>query len=694
MNFEIPGIVKISIFYALGILLFHVFSPSLLPYWLYSALAVLLILSLIFHQFRKGIVYKRLIFGIAIISFFALFGFIRSYHYQAPNQNNHYLNFEETKAVKLQINDLIDDNGGNYLKSTAHVLMLKNNDSWQNTDGEVLIYLKKTDYDKDSIKVGDIFFYKGTLNDLWKAKNPTLFDYEAFLKRKNIYAQVYLNHKNSKKIENKVNGFLVFNTFRESLIKKYEQHLQLDEAKGLMAALVVGYRGWLGADIKSSFSNAGLIHVLAVSGLHVGIIFLMMGKIFFFLDNKYPKLKIIIILLFIWMYVLLAGLSPSVMRAGVMFSFISIAKLFDRKSNIYANLAASAFAILLFNPNLILDAGFQLSYAAVAGIVYFYPKIKRYFIYGYYNKVSAFFSDLFIVAIAAQIATFPFILFYFHQFPNYFFISNVVIMPLMLGLIYFGFAASLFMFWDGAAKYFALAIDFLANILVKLVQFFAHLPYAVTENIFIEPLVFVCLILVLFSLVGYINSSRLVFIRSMIVFISIIHFHELYQDYHHKNQKKLTFFYDTEWNNFVVINSSNALIYKNGESKYDNYSPYLKLKKIELKENIQKSDLISFYRLPEIMAVAKNDFIILEDDKNKKGILNWDKDFELEKKLDVDIICVSNDAKTPKNKNLISTNLFVISSNNKHLKSWKKLAYEINANIHVCEENGYLELEV
>ena len=184
----------------------------------------------------------------------------------------------------------------------------------------------------------------------------------------------------------------------------------------VFSALTLGYKNDLDKEMQASFAGAGAMHILAVSGMHVGIIFLILKQIFalFGILKSNYKLKYIIILLCIWFYALLTGLSPSVTRAAVMATFILCGKVFGKRTNIYNSIAASAFVLLLFNTNYLFDVGFQLSYTALIGIVFFYKRI--YTLIFVRNMPLNYMWQLTTIGISAQIGTFPLGIYYFNQF--------------------------------------------------------------------------------------------------------------------------------------------------------------------------------------------------------------------------------------------------------------------------------------
>lgn len=203
-----------------------------------------------------------------------------------------------------------------------------------------------------------------------------------------------------------------------------------ENAKSVVLALSLGVKDELDNDLVRAFSATGAMHVLAVSGLHVGIIYLILFQLFQKVGlskKRYRWLMAGLSILILWFYALLTGLSPSVLRAVTMFSFVAMGRALFRNGNIYNTLAASAFVLLWFNPYLIMSVGFQLSYLAVFGIVYLQPKMYTLWTPNHWllDKIWA----ISCVSIAAQMATGPLSMLYFHQFPTYFLVSNLFIIP-------------------------------------------------------------------------------------------------------------------------------------------------------------------------------------------------------------------------------------------------------------------------
>lgn len=313
---------------------------------------------------------------------------------------------------------------------------------WSLSKGKALIYIEK-DSLSSTLKFGDKLLVKGNLNFLEPPKNPKEFDYKRYLENRSIYQQGYLASHDWELLDAQSQGLKVFaNEARQFLLSSLKSNGIQGDQYAIASALILGSKDELDFEVKQAYATAGAMHVLAVSGLHVGIIFLILNTLLSILDTskKGRIVKAIILLIGLWSYALITGLSPSVLRAATMFSFVIMGTVLNRKSSIYNTLAASAFFLLLINPNLLFEVGFQLSYIAVLGIVYLQPLIYKriYTRWWLLDKIWAITA----VSIAAQIATLPLTLFYFNQFPVYFMLSNLIVIPsavviLSLGILLF-----------------------------------------------------------------------------------------------------------------------------------------------------------------------------------------------------------------------------------------------------------------
>jgi len=311
------------------------------------------------------------------------------------------------------------------------------NQKWEPAHGQTILYFQK---DKAASKLlfGDRLMVEAEFASPDKPLNPDAFDYATYLKRQGIGATSYLS-SGSLQITGHSNAFSIrreADKWRNYLLSIYRKfNIQGDEF-AVLAALTLGYTDDLQPDLRASYSATGAMHILSVSGMHVGVVYVVIAFLLSFLDKSQKKkiLKSIIIILFLWAYAFVSGMSAAVIRAALMFSFVPFAYCLERKSQIYNTIFMSALGMLIYNPNFLYDVGFQLSYSAVLSIIFFQPIVDK--LYKPTNKISRFTWEMFSVSIAAQIGTTPFTLYYFQQFPNYFLLTNFIAIPLSSLVIY------------------------------------------------------------------------------------------------------------------------------------------------------------------------------------------------------------------------------------------------------------------
>jgi competence protein ComEC len=308
--------------------------------------------------------------------------------------------------------------------------------------GKLLVYLDQ-DEQSASLQPGDILAMEGAVSSIPPTANPHAFNYAAYLAKKQIYHQAFLSEDNWYKIGHRPHFIHRAEAWRQFNLNTLKAHLPGTNEYAVGAALSMGYKAELTEEVTNAYAHTGAMHVLAVSGLHVGIVQMMLSGLLGLLSFRGKQWKIIrtlIILIAIWLFALMAGASPSVLRAASMFSFLSIGSALHRTTNVYNTLAASAFLLLCINPYLLFEVGFQLSYLAVFGIVFFQPRIYR--LCYVRNKALDYLWQLVAVSIAAQIATLPISIYYFHQFPVYFVLSGLVAVPAAVLIL----SLSLFLF--------------------------------------------------------------------------------------------------------------------------------------------------------------------------------------------------------------------------------------------------------
>jgi len=318
---------------------------------------------------------------------------------------------------------------------------LKPNENWKKYRGlllhpnkskiSILLYLKE-DLPQSERDLGDTLILQGELRLLSQNPNPTLFDYGKYLKKKGVYLQFYAKHTSQILQINSPSKkeLSLIERIQQSTIRNLTKSFKDPEDLAFQKAILLGQSSDLSPQMMESFRKSGAVHVLAISGLHVGILTGMISKILKSLfRNKFRLLQLFLQLMALWIFVLTAGAKPSVLRAGIMFTAYTFAEKSHRKLDPVQSLSLAALIIVLLQPLQVFDLGFQLSFAAVLGIVLFFPSLSGLFPSG--NKIVRFIWEGLAIALAAQVATLPILLFNFKEISTIFWLSGLLVVPLM-----------------------------------------------------------------------------------------------------------------------------------------------------------------------------------------------------------------------------------------------------------------------
>lgn len=347
------------------------------------------------------------------------------------------------------------------------------------TFGKSILYVSK-DSSSAKLKYGDVLRVKNTFQQVAAPANPDQFDYKKYLWYREIYATAFLKNEEWNILPlQSVNPLFQF-TFRlrELSVNAIQASIPSVREAAVVEALVIGYRDDMSMETMQSYTAAGVVHVLAVSGLHVAIVFALLHQLLFFLNRKKhgKLLQSVIILLAIWIFTLVTGLSGSVVRASAMFTFITVGKNMKRPVNMFNILACSATVILLIDPLLLMDVGFQLSYLAVFGIGTLNKYIDQWL--PRENKIVDYLWKMVAMSLAAQIATLPLTTYYFHQFPTYFLLANIVVIPAAGILLHLGIALIAVQFFSPVATFMGKIIEWITYAMNEFIERIQQLPAA------------------------------------------------------------------------------------------------------------------------------------------------------------------------------------------------------------------------
>ena len=322
-------------------------------------------------------------------------------------------------------------------KVTASFVAVKQQQHWMRVSGGILLYFSKDSSVEEWVKSGALMpgrllIFQKKPEPIRDAGNPGGFDYSFYCLRSGITHQCFLRSEEcillSKSSINRVQDFL--QSSRDYVLNALRRQLPPGKEAGLAEALLIGYRDDLDPLLVQSYSRTGVVHIIAISGLHLGLIYWLLALLFSPLQQKTKLrwLRAVLVLGGLWLFALLAGAQPSVLRSAVMFTFIVLGEAAGRRTNIFNTLAASAFVLLCLNPFWLWDIGFQLSYSAVLSIVIFMKPV--YHLFSIKNRVLDAIWKMNALSIAAQVLTVPLSIYHFHQFPTWFLLSNLLAIPL------------------------------------------------------------------------------------------------------------------------------------------------------------------------------------------------------------------------------------------------------------------------
>lgn len=407
---------------------------SIFNFQISTAITLAGIAVLFFIAFSFLPEYKRLKFSwLKSIAIFALtfslgmFLFVVKDIRQNKNWFGHFYKQNDVITAVLTENPVEKENS---YKAEALVKTVMDSASARHADGRIIIYFRKDSAIK-SLEPGTELSFKKPLQEIKNSGNPGGFDYKRYALYNGIVHTVYLTEQDFILSSGKRKIFFkkTLHALRQYAVQTIRKYIPGKKEQGLAEALLIGYKDDLDRDLLQSYTNTGVVHVIAVSGMHLGLIFWLLNLLFkpLLKRRKTAWMHPVLIICLLWVFTLIAGGSASIVRAAVMFTFILLGTAFNRKASIYNTLAVSAFLLLCYNPYWLWDVGFQLSYIAVLSIVIFYKPIYH-FLY-LKNRSLDWIWQLLAVSLAAQILTTPVVLFHFHQFPVYFLITNLLIVP-------------------------------------------------------------------------------------------------------------------------------------------------------------------------------------------------------------------------------------------------------------------------
>lgn len=484
-------LIRVAVSFVIGICLGNLLPANRHLHSILAGVFIIVIALIFWYKFKRQSHRHRFQFGgILLFGFLVAGALIISSHKQWHSLQGHVPAGKHTwvsevasspeptkKSVKIELAILASVSGSqNFKAENLHVLAYGQKQmGW------------------DTLAPGDQVYFESEITQFAQPINPGQFDYGKYLMNHGISGIVFLNkHTSVIRPENqKFSLKYKLLNIQSFFIDQMGRHGMNSTELGVASALILGKRSLVDKAVKDNFADAGVVHILAVSGLHVGIIYIILIWLLSLVlkKEKWKWLKLGLIILMLWVYAGITGMSPSVMRAATMFSFVAVGREMGKRGSIFNMLGISAILLLVINPFLLFEVGFQLSYAAVIGIAVFFPPIHKlwYIRRVWLDKIWS----LLVVSFSAQLATFPLAVYYFDQFPNYFLLSNLLVIPLATIGLYGGLILISFSWVPYVGEWLSNLVEWLFWLLISVVDVLTLLPMAKTEHLHMSEAVLV-----------------------------------------------------------------------------------------------------------------------------------------------------------------------------------------------------------
>ena len=538
---------RITFGFILGIVFSNHFQPN--PNTAFLLIGIFFGLFIITLYLSKSDFIQKIYFGIATCFLFFQLGcctqVIHNEFYKKDNYVHLITNETDSHMVELVLREKLKGSA----TTDKYIGIVKRLDQ-KLCSGKILIQIPKSQ-ENHELQIGSNVQIAGKIITNKKSLNPNQFDYGKYLYNKSIFAQIYANN-NTIKISNKIdkNIWYYSDRLRNKIITNLEKNNFSNVDLQVVSALILGQQQDISKEILKDYQYAGAIHILSVSGLHVGFILLFITFLLKPLSkNKLGNtVRLLIIIFSLWGFAILAGLSPSVVRSVTMFSFVALEMYLKRSTNIFHTLLVSMFLILFFQPSFLFDVGFQLSYISLFFILWLQPLLSG--LWEPKNKIMTYFWDILTVSFAAQIGAFPLSIYYFHQFPGLFFITNLVIIPFLVVIMGLGVFVMVMAAFDFVPMVTMKSLEFSICFLNKIINWVASLEKFIIKDIPLNWQTLFCLYLLIIA--GIIVFKKPTYPKIIFALFSLLLFQTILMvtrwDIH--NQKEWIVF--NSWKNTLI----------------------------------------------------------------------------------------------------------------------------------------------
>ncbi len=669
---------KITLFFVLGILTANYVSLNPL---IICALVILLGLTfLILYFYSKKQLFQKVHFGIITLFFSFSIGLatqiVHSDIYQESNYIHNCNLKNETHIIEVSLKEKLK----NSAYSQRFIAIVDKIDNKKST-GKILLNIAN-DSLNHNFEIGSKLKISAKIVKHKSPQNPNQFDYGNYLTKKSILAQLYCGIS-SIQISTKIDKNIWYYAakIRNKIIYNLQKSGLNTTELNVAIALILGQQQDISPEILNDYQAAGAVHILSVSGLHVGYLLVFINFILFGLpkNRKGNLIRFVIIFISLWSFAILAGLSPSVIRSVTMFTFVAAGMCLNRENNIFHTLLVSLLLILIVSPSFLFDVGFQLSYVSLFFIVWVQPMLASLWLPK--NKITLYFWNIITVSFAAQIGAFPLSIYYFHQFPGLFFITNLIILPAIGIIMALGIAVMIIALFSQVPMFFIKSLEFSIWIMNWIIAKIASFEKFIIQDIPMNILILTTLYLFFIGVVLWFKKPSFQKIAFVFIAVLLLQF-SFFRTFYQLQIENETIVFNIRKNSLIINKvGETATVFQNNFDDKNNFT----------------ERTINTYVVANFIKDVKKDTLKNTYFFNNKKLLIIDSlgIFPINSKPDVVVLI-----KSPKinlERFLINCNPKIIVADGSNYKSyvklWKQTCLKKQIPFHATAEKGFYKIE-
>jgi len=668
--FKFP-LVRVTIGLIAGILAGFYFSPNVQFGLLVILCGFSMFLLAYFLTERKII--NPVFLGIAVFVLSVGIGVFTQTIHNDRHSKKHYFHHisDKEQIINLTLTSKLKPNIHNY-RYYADINSVDN----QQIKGKVLLHINKNFHSQEP-EIGATFLIYSKIIPITFAKNPNQFDYGKYLEKQKVYAQIYTYSVTSKQLKTRKTIFYYTHKIRTKIIEHLRKSAFSEKELAVFHALILGQKQDISPDILQAYQYAGAIHILSVSGLHVGYIYVFLSFILqAFPNHKKGRIyKLFVLLCALWSFAMLAGMTPAIVRAVTMFSFILVGRFTNRNTNVIYTLLVSILFILICDPSFLFDVGFQLSYLALFFIVWAKPILDKFYVPK--NKITKYIWDVATVSFSAQMGVLPLSLYYFNQFPTLFIITNLlVLLPLSFFMIYGVFVSVLAFFRITnfyMSKVMEFGIKYINEVSIQIAKFESFVFTDISFNVFM----LMAWYLFIFSFFVWIDKQKFINLVSVLTSILILQFVYISKEIEQKNSSE-----------FIIFNKNKATLLALRTAKKITF----------FTDDFSSDDFLrKGYEIGSFSRITKTDSLHNFYYFNQKKIMIIDNTAVHNENLSPDIVILIGSPKINLERFFQNNHPEIVIADASNYKSrielWKKTCKKEKIQFHSTYENGFYRIE-